>query len=167
MIPIFYATGHNNYAKSASVYYQDMVKLVEVLTPEEYQQFVIQGFFTIRRTDEFWSGVWTDMVIEQDLMRILKIIGGLTQGRHFNEGNAAIFLSNTITVLDICKGVEIFCSYVHQSGEQHVDSRASRMSRDEADIKKLIEFYAVHNPFPVTEQIVSITTGLVGNSTIN
>lgn len=167
MIPIFYATGHNNYAKSTTIYYQDMTKLKEVLTPEEYQMFVIKGFFTIRRTNKFWSGVWTDMCIEQDLMRILKIIGGLTQGRHFNEGKAANFLSNSVTVLDICRGVETFCSYVHQSGEQHVDSRASRISRDQADIQKLIEFYDADNPFPSTEQIISITSGLIGNWSIN
>lgn len=67
----------------------------------------------------------------------------------------------------MCKIVENFCSYVHESSEQHVDSRLSRMNRDVSDIKKLMNFYSQYEPFPVTNAVVSITTGLVGNSTIN
>jgi len=51
------------------------------MNAEEYSKFVTKGYFTIRRTDKTWSGLWTDMTIEQTLMRTMKTVGGLTHGR--------------------------------------------------------------------------------------
>ncbi|GBP73891.1 hypothetical protein EVAR_82720_1 [Eumeta japonica] len=66
------------YAKSAHLYLQDMRKLKDIINDDyEFTQFT-EGFFTIRRTHKFWSGVWTDMTIEQVLMRSMKTQGGLT-----------------------------------------------------------------------------------------
>jgi hypothetical protein len=37
--------------------------------PEDvFKKFSADGGFTIRRTDKFWSGTWSDMAIEQSLM---------------------------------------------------------------------------------------------------
>lgn len=47
----------------------------------EYEKFTEKSYFTVRRSDKFWCGVWTDMCIEQVLMRSMKIKGGLTHGR--------------------------------------------------------------------------------------
>ena len=41
--------------------------------------------FTIRRTDHFWSGNFTDQAIEQDLMRLLKSSAGMTHGRGLSD----------------------------------------------------------------------------------
>lgn len=49
------------------------------MTSAEYEQF--KALFTIRRTDKFWSGTWSDMTIEQSLMRQMKVHGGFMQGR--------------------------------------------------------------------------------------
>lgn len=68
MIPYFHAAGHLNYAKSAHLYYQDMLTLQEKMDPEEFVKFTTQGYFTIRRSDKFWCGIWSDMTIEQVLM---------------------------------------------------------------------------------------------------
>ncbi|GBP17709.1 hypothetical protein EVAR_102235_1 [Eumeta japonica] len=58
-----------------------MRKLKDIINDDyEFTQFT-EGFFTIRRTHKFWSGVWTDMTIEQVLMRSMKTQGGLTHGR--------------------------------------------------------------------------------------
>ncbi|GBP62150.1 hypothetical protein EVAR_40600_1 [Eumeta japonica] len=81
MLPYFHASGHFLYAKSAHLYLQDMRKLKDIINDDyEFTQFT-EGFFTIRRTHKFWSGVWTDMTIEQVLMRSMKTQGGLTHGR--------------------------------------------------------------------------------------
>lgn len=58
-----------------------MLKLKHVMSSEEYKKFVNNSYFTIRRTDNFFTGTWTDMVIEQDLMRALKVSGGLNHGK--------------------------------------------------------------------------------------
>jgi len=52
---------------------------------EEFQKFTSEGYFTIKRTDKFWSGVWSDMTIEQTLLRLMKSSGGLTHGRGLSD----------------------------------------------------------------------------------
>ena len=52
-IPDFHAAGHLQYAKSASLYLQQMNNRVHVMPPEQYTLFSDKGYFTIRRTDDF------------------------------------------------------------------------------------------------------------------
>jgi hypothetical protein len=72
----FVAAGHYVYAKSAYVYLSMMFKL-ELDHPEAYRHFKA-GHHVLRRTDRFLGGLWTDLTIEQILMRSVKSSGGLT-----------------------------------------------------------------------------------------
>ena len=81
MLPFFHASGHLHYAKSAHLYHQEMCSLHDVMDMNLFQAYTEKGLFTIRRSDKFWSGVWSDMIIEQVLMRAMKVSGGLTRGR--------------------------------------------------------------------------------------
>lgn len=83
MLPYLAASGHTHYTKSAHIYIQDMYDLKET-NPKVYDHF-LSGHFVIRRSDRFWSGLSTDLVIEQVLMRSLKTTGGLTRGRGMEE----------------------------------------------------------------------------------
>ena len=67
----------------------------------------------------------------------------------------------------ICDEIERFSNVSLNSTEQHVDSRDSRINTDNADIKKLIEWFTLHYPFPTNNQIVSISTGVMGDEKIN
>ena len=58
MLPFFHASGHLRYAKSAHLYHQEMCSLHDVMDKNEFQAYTEKGFFTIRRSDRFWSGVW-------------------------------------------------------------------------------------------------------------
>lgn len=69
MIPYFHASRHFLYAKSAHLYLQYMLQLETTMSNIEYERFVMGNFFTVRRSCKFWSGVWSDMTIEQVLMR--------------------------------------------------------------------------------------------------
>ena len=83
MLNLFAATGHINYAKSARLYLQEMRKLPET-HPWLYAQF-INVHHTVQRTNKNWSSIWTDLAIEQTLMRSIKSRGGLTGGRGMTE----------------------------------------------------------------------------------
>ena len=48
-----------------------------------------------RRSDRFWGGLSTDLVIEQVLMRSLKTSGGLTRGRGMTELQQIIWILST------------------------------------------------------------------------
>ena len=68
MIPYFHAAEHLSYAKCARLYLQQMKSLQSTMSGTKFKQFTDEGYFTIRRTDRFWSGNFTDQVIEQDLI---------------------------------------------------------------------------------------------------
>ena len=84
MLHLFAATGHVNYAKSAKMYLQMMLE-VPVKYPDLYEKFSTEGYHIARRCDRFWGGLWTDLMIEQCMMRSLKSRGGLTRGREMTD----------------------------------------------------------------------------------
>ena len=53
---------------------------LETEYPWVYSNFSNHGHHTVRRSDRYWAGLWTDLIIEQVLMRSLKSRGGLTRG---------------------------------------------------------------------------------------
>ena len=63
MLPYFAACGHNLYAKSAYIYLQFMQDLEET-NPSVYKSFT-DGLHVVRRSDRFWAGLPTDLIIEQ------------------------------------------------------------------------------------------------------
>ena len=73
MLNLFAATGHKNYAKCARLYLQEMEDLPEKY-PWLYKQFM-EGRHTISRTGNNWTSIWTDLCIEQNLMRAIKALG--------------------------------------------------------------------------------------------
>ncbi len=78
MLPYLAASGHNNYTKSALIYLQRMSHLQHE-QPEVYHHFQA-GLHVVRRTDRYWAGLSSDLVIEQVLMKSMKTSGGLTRG---------------------------------------------------------------------------------------
>lgn len=167
MLPYFHASGHFLYAKSAQLYLQDMLKLETMMSDIEYQRFVTDGFFTVRRTSKFWSGIWSDMTIEQVLMRSMHSQGGLTHGRGFSDSVLTKFIATMIVLIDVCNEVEEFCNSSFNTSEQHVDARESRIARDNSDVKKLSAFLEKHNPFPESIHVMSFFSTIVGGSSIN
>ena len=61
---MFAASGHNNYAKSARLYLQLMSDLPN--THEWLYDQLTSGFHAVRRTDRYWTGLSTDLVIDID-----------------------------------------------------------------------------------------------------
>ena len=71
LLDLFAATGHIHCAKSARSYIQEMLKLPPK-HPWLYKKFTEEEYHTVHRSECLWAGLWTDMVIEQVLMRSLK-----------------------------------------------------------------------------------------------
>ncbi|CAG2257195.1 unnamed protein product [Mytilus edulis] len=69
MLPYLAASRHNLYVKSSRVYLQQMENLKT--THPEVLAFLQSGHHVIRRSDKFWAGLSSDLVIEQVLMRSL------------------------------------------------------------------------------------------------
>ena len=106
------------------------------------------------------------MTIEQDFMRIMKIDGGLI-GRGFTDSTVIKWVLGIPSTYDICQQVEDFCRIKFSTTEQHVDARDSRINRDSVDIKKIVQWFDSHEPFPFQKAVMSIATGVIGGETIN
>ncbi|KAJ8677493.1 hypothetical protein QAD02_013280 [Eretmocerus hayati] len=134
-----------------------MLRLEEIMkdAPEEYKQFVNDAYFTISRTHKFWCGSWVDFVIDQFLMRNLKGRGGVIQ-RGMAESILSKWSATQVPISVIMNGLESFAGTSNVSPEQHVEMRDSRKKRDAADLAKVIRFFEDHNPFPVSDQIMSM-----------
>ena len=83
MLNLFAATGHINYAKSSRLYLQQMLELP--IDHPWLNDCFLQGYHTVRRSNRYWAGLWTDLIIEQVMMRSIKSRGGLTRGRGLIE----------------------------------------------------------------------------------
>lgn len=166
MLPFFHSAGHFLYAKSARLYIQDMSNLQSRMDPREFSQFT-KGDFTVRRSDKFWSGLWTDLSIEQVLMRSMKSQGGLTHGRGISTGVLSRWTGGMVYMLNICGELERFWNVSCITTEQHVDMRPTQIKRDTADLEKLKIWFDAHPPFPHTDKLLSLSSGTVGGPTIN
>ncbi|XP_057656427.1 uncharacterized protein LOC130893976 [Diorhabda carinulata] len=107
------------------------------------------------------------MTIEQSLMRIMKIAGGLTHGRGVSESILSRWTKGMTSFQNIGEEMEKMCGVAFTSSEQHVEMRESRIKRDTSDSKKLMDWFTQHQPFPKVADILCLTTGVVGDSTIN
>lgn len=167
MIPFFHACGHFAYAKSCHIYLQDMVDMKSRVDPIEYEKFSAESLFTIRRSEKYWAGVWSDMTIEQTLMKTMKSIGGLTHGRGMTESVMSKWILSMPTTNMVCDAIEKFSQTSCVSSDQHTEMRDSRMGRDDKDVSKIFEYLCLHSPFPETKFLMSLTSGIVGDESVN
>ena len=94
-LPTFAAGGNSNYLKSSYLYLQKM-KYLEKQNPKVFHEFM-NRFHVIRRTNQHWAGLGSDLVIEQTLMRSLKSTGGLTHGSGMTEHQRACWTMCALT----------------------------------------------------------------------
>ncbi|GBM63655.1 hypothetical protein AVEN_253122-1 [Araneus ventricosus] len=67
----------------------------------------------------------------------------------------------------ICDGIGKFCGVDLTSSNQHLKISDSRVQRDNDDCRKMVERFKHYNPFPENSNLISISTGVVGDSRIN
>ena len=166
MIPFFCAAFHYKYAEYGYIYIQDMLNLKNIMDPSEYQKFTENGYFTIRRTDKFFSGIFTDQTIEQFLMRQIKIKGDLVN-RNLTEGSIATWIGCLIALIELQASLSDFSGIAFTSSEQHKDSRQSKVEEDFDALNKINNFFKKNNPFPAVPYLMSISSGLIANAKIS
>lgn len=110
------------------------------------------------RINIFVHGTWSNMVIEQSLMKFSKSKEDFTRGKSTKESVLSKWIFGLLTASNISEGLESFCELSFNTEEQHVDARDFRVKKDDADVQKLSEWFQSHNPFPHIHQIMSIAT---------
>ena len=143
MLNLFAATGHINYVKSAHLYLQLMLELPKDF-PWLHEMFINQGFHTVCRSGRYWAGLWTDLVIEQVMMRSIKSRGGLTRGRGITKSVCLRWILS----MHKCAGIHeamtmmtdmktMMTDMNTKVSEQHIELGRSRCKGDFQDLLKI------------------------------
>ena len=120
MLPYFASPGHYHYFKSTYLYLQTMYQL-PMTHPNMYEHFQ-NGLHVIRRSDHFWAGLSTNLVIEQTLMCALKSSGGLTRGSGMTERQKAIWLLSMPVTAEINGAMQEFTGTKYETTDQHKEA---------------------------------------------
>ena len=145
MLPFLAASGHNNYTKSLWIYLQQMSSLKDDC-PVVYDHFQ-KGFHVVRRSERFWGGLSTDLIIEQVLMRSMKTSGGLTRGRGMNENQRLTWVMAMPSCAEFNRTMQKLSGVYYNSGEQNKDISKARQDRDWKDIRTVLFCLRDRNPF--------------------
>ena len=128
------------------------------MPPEEYTLFSSKGYFTIRRANEFWSG-----------MRMLKTSGGMTHGGGITDGTLTKWVHALPYCVPVCDALEKFTGVHSATSEQHKDLRSSPQPKDSKDYDVFMQWLEIHPPFAgyQPDHLVSIATGVIADTSIN
>ena len=165
MLPYFAAAGHSLYAKSGYVYITSMQNL-EDTHPEVFHQFKA-CHHVFRRSDRYWAGLSTDLVIEQILMRSVKSSGGLTRGRGMGEAQRAEWLLSMPACADINNAMVDLSGVGFHTSDQHKEVCHARKERDKKDITSILSFLTDRNPFLDDPSLRNIDTGTTADRRVN
>ena len=167
MLNPFAATGHIYYSMSGRFYLQQIAELSQT-HPELYYQFSVAGNHAIHRSDRQWAGLWSDLVIEQVMMRSIKSNGGLTRGRGFSETTRNQWILTAHQSASIHEAMSNLTKAQHSSSDQHIDTSDARVARDDSDFNKLLDWLNDHNPFDRSEKrLKSLSTGIIADKELS
>ncbi|KAJ8878188.1 hypothetical protein PR048_022656 [Dryococelus australis] len=119
------------------------------MPPYEYKKCTSEGFFAVRRKNEFWGGVWIDLTIEQDLMCALKTKGELTRLCGITESTLAYFVAAFLVCLKLHNVLEELSGIKTGSSDQHVELKYSCRTRDARDVAVLLSWLKEYSPWDV------------------
>ena len=126
-----------------------------------------RGSLVLRRTDRYWDGLSSDLVIEQVLMRSLKTSGGLTRGRGMTENQRLLWLLSMPSCAEINFTMQKLTGTLYQTSEQHKESCSSRKKRDIEDTFKILAALKEWNPFSQDLTLHSIVNGITADDKVN
>ena len=152
--------------KCVHLYLESMIKLPQE-QPQLYQEFM-SGLHVVQRSDRYWAGLSTDLVIEQVLMRSLKTNGGLTRGRGMTEQQCLTWLLAMPTCAETNRAMQEFTGVLYDSREQNKDMTNSRMKRDMKDTLDVLTTISERSPFLLQDSALrNIMTGVHTDTSVN
>ena len=122
-------------AAKPSYYLQEKLEL-ENRHPNVYLKFV-NGRHVVRRSNKFWTGLSSDLVIKQTLMRSLKTSGGLTHGSRMNEEQRSLWTMSMPVTAMYNMAMQDFNSLTYTTSNQHRETTDACLNRDIHDLAKI------------------------------
>ena len=165
MTPYFFVTDRHNYARWLPVYLADMNQM-EIKHPTVYREFM-SGNHNVSWASNPFSQVSTDMALEQSINADSKSKGGIVG---ISQRPAALqrwFLTSHERAA-ITTSLKSMYGVVRDDrlGAAHKESSANRITRDEADVQKLLTCFTsslMSDAFSsdAGEELLNFATGVV------
>ena len=129
-----------------------------------YKQFSEHGFHSVRRSDRYWTGLLTDLIIEQVMMRSVKSRDGMTRGRGFTEAVRLMWVYSMHSCAQVHDAMTSLTGLAHRTSEQHVEFISARRKRDVDDMAVVFNWVSQHNPFhPSQPELQLLSSGLTAS----
>ena len=165
MLPYFAAAGHNLYLKSVYIYSQQMLELPQ--TSQIFHKAFMQANHVVRRSNRYWAGLSSDLIIEKVLMRSVKLNGGLTRGRGLSEARRALWVLSMPACADISNAMQEITEELYLTSDQQEVS-VTRLEHDSKYRETILSFLRERNTFSSDEpQLRNTETGAVGDKKVN
>ena len=164
-IDIFFGCNRQNYARWMSKYQLDLMNIT--ITHPGLKELLVEGLFSIRRTDNQFSRVAVDLTLEQTINAdAASRMTGYTDAT--NNYSARLRWSATKGARAALTGAMLELAGMYANGEDQPHLSDSRLDRDTQDLRKLLRtINGFANPFTVdSEAIVNIQTGRAATNEI-
>lgn len=144
------------------------MRKLKVDRPDVYKVFT-EGFHVVRRSDRYWAGLSTDLVIEQVLMRSLKTTGGLTRGSGMMEQQRVTWLLSTPACAQTSCAMQDLVGIQCEHSEQNKDMSQARRKWDIEDTLVILKTIAGdgRNPFVLGTVLKNIMTGVNAEESVD
>ncbi|KAG1652233.1 hypothetical protein GQR58_026445 [Nymphon striatum] len=139
---------------------------LEDTQPDVYNKF-LSGLFVVRRSDRFWAGLPTDLVIEQTLMKTIKTTRGLTRGRGMDENQRTRWILAMPACAEVNEAMQEVAGTQYNTSDQHLDNSEARKSRDHNDTMKIFDYFQDYCPFKPGGELHNIATGITAGPDCN
>ncbi|VDI39228.1 Hypothetical predicted protein [Mytilus galloprovincialis] len=143
-----------------------MMQQLEIDHPEVFAAFK-DGHHVMRRSDRYWAGLSSDLMIEQVLMRSVKTAGGLTRGRGMGESQRSQWLLSMPACADMNQAIQELTGVGYYTSDQHKEESIARQKRDREDIMSILTFMKERSPFTGDSSLRNIETGVTADSSVN
>ena len=124
------------------------------------------GKHVFRRSDRYWAGLSSDLVIEQVLMRSVKTKGILTRGRGLTETQRLVWLSMPACA-EVNYALQDLTAVTYNTSDKHKEATRARQERDSKETEELLKFLQSRNPFTDDRCLRSISTGVKADNEVN
>lgn len=132
-----------------------------------YRNFV-NGLFVLRKNEDYWTGIYSDLYIEQVLMRNIKAVGGLTRGREFEQSTSLIWLMSTPACGEVNRAMgEVTGLQDIKEAVVHKDRTAARMTRDAKDVQIILNYFSERKPFSRDSRELHLSSGVIADKSVN
>ena len=99
--------------------------------------FKENGCHSVRHSDSYWAGLWSDLIIKQVMMRSMKLRGGLTRGRGFTESTRHERVHTAHQCAVVHETMTAITKSKLENSEQHVELGVSGKNRDVFNLSKI------------------------------